>query len=60
MYVRPSDQSSVGSYCDKHLAYFLDMKQDLVCSKIINHGLNHGLFSLLFNFFLVKMHFSLT
>ena len=30
-------------------------KWGLVCSKMINHGLNHGLFSLPFNFLGLKM-----
>ena len=31
-------------------------KWGLVCSKMINHWLNHGVFSLPFQFFRVKMH----
>ena len=35
----------------KHLPYTVAHAIDCVCSKMLNHGLNHGLFLSLFKFF---------
>ena len=35
----------------KHLPYTMAHTIDCVCSKLLNHGLNHGLFLSLFKFF---------
>ena len=43
----------------KHLAYALAQKMMFLCSKMINHEINH-VFSLPSKFFLLILHFKLT
>ena len=43
----------------KNGAYTLTHTIDCVCSKMLNNGITHGLFLLLFQFFKMKIHYKL-
>ena len=42
--------------CSKNRPYTVAHTIDSVCSKMFNHGLNHGLCLSLFKFFCMKIH----
>ena len=46
----------IPSMYSKHWPYTVASTIDCVCSKMLNNGLNHGLFLSLFKFFWMKIH----